>query len=153
MSYKIVKCIKQVEAEGKEIDDCIYIPIDTLWDDYTILSNQKILFIDSPLNNLDVVLLHRSGNNTESIKLLQEFLEGAGCKVHVLGSSRENVDKANLVIVIDSQEGVFQTGYGGFMVNGSKKLAKNISWSLARYFELDFVASPKKVKIPVKFDL
>ncbi|QNO14422.1 hypothetical protein HYG86_06375 [Alkalicella caledoniensis] len=145
MSYKVIKGAKQLEIDGKEIENNIYLPLEALWDDYTILKDHKVIFIDSPLNNLEVGLLQLNGEiNSTFIEPLQNLLQGAGCRVHLLDSTEKVNKNINLVLVINSQEGVFQTGYGGYRLNGSKKIAADMGWALARFFELDYVAPPVK---------
>ena len=152
MSYTVVKGSKQLDLKGKEIDQQIYLPLEALWDDYSILKEQKVIFLDSPLSNLEIALLNidEPNSNGSHLQPLKNLLLGAGCKVHYMDSENNIPENINLVIVVNSTEGIFQSGYGGFMVNGSKKIASEIAWALARFFELDFVSPPVKEKNPTK---
>lgn len=146
MTYKVVKGAKQLSIEGKEVDDKIFLPLDALWSDYTILDDNKIIFLDSPISNLEVGLVDISmENNSHScLEQVKKLLTGVGCKVHLFKETNSFPDTVNIVIVINSAEGVFQTGYGGYILNGSKKLAADIGWAMAKIFELNYVSPPKK---------
>ncbi len=146
MSYTVIKGSKQLDVMGVEVDDQIFLPLEALWDDYTILKEKKIIFLDSPLNGLNVGLLNLSSKK-EYVEQVIILLEGAGCKVTLLEPHSHMASDLNIIIVLNPTEGVYQTSYGGYKLNGSKKIANSIGWAMAKFFELDYISPPVKEKI------
>ncbi|SHK06412.1 hypothetical protein SAMN02745227_01429 [Anaerobranca californiensis DSM 14826] len=145
MSYVIIKGVNQLDVEGKEIDNKIYLPLEALWEDYSILREQKVVFLDSPIAGIKIGVLDTSKQKTDIIRDLKELLSGAGCTVFEVNKDYIPPE-TNLVLELNNDEGIYKTGYEGFNLNGSRRLAADISWSILRIFQLDYIVPPKKIK-------
>lgn len=146
MSYQIIKGINQMEVDGKVIEDKIYLPLEAFWDDYTILKEQKVIFLDSPIAGIEVGLMCTDPKKSVSLSFIKLLLNGAGCKVTEI-SDKEDIPKSvNLVLELSTFEGIYQTSYGGYIFNGSKRLAMDIGWAISKVFELDYILPPSKKK-------
>lgn len=146
MSYSIIKGVSQMKVDAKEIDNQIYLPLDAFWDNYTILEGNRVIFLDSPIDGLRVGILNLNPNISDAGRDLNELLTGAGCKVKILNDSSSIPDDLNLILELNPDEGIYHVGYGGYCLNGSRRLARDISWAMAKVFELDFIAAPEKEK-------
>jgi hypothetical protein len=145
MSYVIIKGTNQLSIEGKEIDDKIYLPLESLWEDYSILKDEKVVFLDSPLFGIKIGVMDTSRQKSDVIKHLIKLLKGAGCIVNEVNKNYIPTD-TNLVLELNNDEGIYKTGYEGFNLNGSRRLAADIGWSIIRIFQLDYIVPPKKLK-------
>lgn len=146
MSYSIIRGVNQLNIKATEVENQIYLPLEAFWDDYTILKQKRVVFLDSPIAGLEVGLLVLNRQISDPINLLEEILTGAGCNVTILTEGKPISKKINLVLELDPAEGVFQVSYGGYILNGSRKLASDIGWAMSKMFELDFILPPYKCR-------
>ncbi|WP_353893784.1 hypothetical protein PRVXH_000547 [Proteinivorax hydrogeniformans] len=145
MGYKIIRKNTQVPGEAYDKDGTLYLPVEYMREDFSILEKERVIFIDSPLANLKVGLLDLEDDTsdlyfTESKRVLQ----GTGCTVEKVTVKRQNLDNYDLLLCLSSKEGVFKTDFGGLTLNGAKRLAESVRWSLTKVFELDYISPPKK---------
>lgn len=146
MSYSIVKGVSQMKVDAKEIESQIYLPLEAFWDDYTILKSKRVIFIDSPIHGLQVGILNINPNICDASRVLEELLAGAGCKVKILEENSTIPTDLNLILELNPAEGVYHVGYAGYRLNGSRRLATDISWAMTKIFELDAISPPAKEK-------
>ncbi|WP_350344174.1 hypothetical protein PRVXT_000553 [Proteinivorax tanatarense] len=148
MGYKIIKYNAQVPGEAYKNDGTLYLPLNYLWSNFSILEKEKVLFLDSPLADLNIGLIYNNDNTPKSyFTETKRLLEGSGCNVKIASNQDKELYTFDLLLCLSNMEGIFKTEYNGLSLNGSKKLADNFRWSLIKMFELDYISPPQKRSI------